>query len=359
VLSTDRCKPPWVFHYYKTQLIHHVLVTHQACYNAWTNYDWIVVDRFMILITGGTGFIGKALIRHLVETGQPVRTLIRPSSRTPTLPRGVPVEVALTSLTDERGLRAAMMGIDTVFHLAGAERQGGKASLMDIDVRGTQMVANAAAEAGVGRIIYVSHLGADRASAYPTLKAKAIAEEHIRRSGVDYTILRSALVYGPGDAFTTGLTRLLHALPFFFMIPGEGRTLLQPLFVEDLVTSLVWSLDFEHTRNQTFEVGGPEYLTFREIVNTITSTINVRRILVPVKPPYLRWLTVLLEHTLPGLPVSVFWLDYLASSHTCSLDTLPRVYNLMPARFAQRTAYLRGEKWRISLIKTISGRSTA
>jgi uncharacterized protein YbjT (DUF2867 family) len=158
----------------------------------------------MILVTGGTGFIGQALIRHLVEAGHKVRTLIRPSPRSPNLPRGVPVEVAVSSLNDQRGLLAAMVGVDTVYHLASSEWRGAYASLMEVDIRGTQSVVQAAADAGIRRILYVSHLGADRASAYPVFKAKAIAEEFIRRSTIDYTILRTSIIFGQRDGFTTG-----------------------------------------------------------------------------------------------------------------------------------------------------------
>lgn len=309
----------------------------------------------MILVTGGTGFIGQALIRHLVEAGYPVRTLIRPSRISPNLPKGVAVEVAVCSLSDERGLHAAMVGVDTVYHLAGGEWKGTRASLMDIDIRGTQTVAQAAAEAGVERFFSVSHLGADRASAYPVFKAKAIAEEHIRRSGVDYTILRSAIVYGPRDGFTTGLARLLHSLPFIFLVPGDGTNLLQPLWVEDLVTCLVWALEDERTRNQVIDVGGPEQLSFRQITQLVMRATGVQRRLVVLRPPYLRALTILLEHMLPGLPVSVYWIDYLAANHTCALDSLPRTFNLMPARISQRLAYLQGRSWRVSLLQTLRG----
>jgi uncharacterized protein YbjT (DUF2867 family) len=313
----------------------------------------------LILITGGTGFIGRALIRHLVESGLPVRILIRPSKESPKLPKGVPVEVAVSSLNDERSLRAAMVGVDTIYHLASSERQGAKASLMDTDIHGTQLIAKTAAEAGVDRLFYLSHLGADRASAYPVLKAKAIAEEYVRRSGVDFTIVRSALVFGPGDGFTTSLAQLLNTLPFIFLIPGDGSTLLQPLWIEDLVTSLSWALDYDYTRNQTYEIGGPEFLTLRQVVDGIMEATGAQRTIVPVRPPYLRGLTVFLEHNLRRLPVSVYWLDYLAIHHTCSLNTLPHAFNLMPARFTQRLAYLKGRKWRRALLKILIGRSAA
>lgn len=307
----------------------------------------------MILVTGGTGFIGKALIRHLVEEGHQVRTLIRPSPHSPNLPKGVSVEVAVSSITDERSIRAAMVGVDTVFHLVGGEWKGPRASLMEIDIQGAQSVSKMAVDAGVNRLFYISHIGADRASAYPILKAKAIAEEYIRRSGVDYTILRCAIVFGPNDGFTTGLARLLYSLPFTFIIPGDGRTLLQPLWIEDLVTCMTWALDDESTRNQTYEIGGPEYLTFMQILEIVMDVIGIQRTLLHLRPPYLRALTVLLEQLFPGLPVSVYWLDYLASNHTCALDTLPHVFNLMPARFSQRLDYLVGQNWRRSLVRAL------
>lgn len=307
----------------------------------------------MILVTGGTGFVGQALIRHLSEGGRPVRTLIRPSRRSPALPKGIPVEVAVSSLRDERGLRAAMVGVDTLYHLASSEWEGPRASLMETDIQGTQAVVKAAVDAGVGRFFFVSHLGADRASAYPVFKAKAIAEEYIRRSGLDFTILRSAIVYGQNDNFTTGLASLFYSLPFLFLVPGDGKMLLQPLWVEDLVTCLTWALEDDSTRNQTYEIGGPEYLTFREVVQTVLAETGMRRSLVSMRPPYLRGLTVFLENIFPGLPVSVFWLDYLASNHTCSLDGLPHIFNLMPARFSQRLAYLKGKNWRLSLLRSL------
>ena len=299
----------------------------------------------MILVSGGTGFIGQALIRHLSEVDLPIRTLIRPSVSNPNLPFGIPVEVAVTSLSDLRGLRAAMIGVDTIFHLVSGEWRGPRASLMEIDISGTQNILQAAGDAGVKRIFYLSHLGADRASAYPVLKAKAIAEEYIRRCGIDYTIVRTALVFGPGDGFTTGLARLLHGFPGVFFLPGEGNMLLQPLWVEDLVTCLTWALIDDTNRNTMIELGGPEYLSFRHIVELVMGESGTRRKLIHLPAAYLRWFTVTIETFFPGMPVSQYWLDYLAVNRTCALDSVPRAFNLLPSRFAHRLAYLNNKEW--------------
>lgn len=307
----------------------------------------------MILVTGGTGFIGRALIRQLVSMGKDVRTLIRPSPETPQLPKGVSIEIAVSSLKDPRGLRAAMKDVEAVYHLVGVEGKGSRANLMDVDIQGTQAVVQAAREAGVARLMYVSHLGADRASAYPVLKTKGIAENFFRQSGLDYTIFRTGLAYGPNDHFTTGLAFLLHALPRIFLIPGDGSNLLQPIWVEDLATCLVWALEDKATRNQTFAIGGPEFLSFMDILQQMLDILGIQRVLVPVGPAYLRGLTVFFEDNFPAFPVSGFWLDYLAADRTSSLDTLPRSFGLLPSKFSQRLDHLRGQAWQRNFIKLL------
>ena len=159
----------------------------------------------MLLVTGGTGFIGQVLIRQLVENDYAVRALVRPSTDTPDLPRKVPVEVALGDIADPASIRAALVGVDTIIHLVTGEFMGPDIDLSRVDVRGTRTVVEAAQAADAKRILYLSHIGADRASAYPVFKAKGIAEEFIRDSGMTYTILRTGPVFGPGDHFTTDL----------------------------------------------------------------------------------------------------------------------------------------------------------
>lgn len=296
----------------------------------------------MILVTGGTGFIGRVLVQKLVEQARQVRILLHPSPVSPRLPFGVSVGATVCSLRDERGLRAAMKGVNVVFHLAGSERKGSRANLTGVDIEGTDTLVRMAAQAGVERVFFISHLGANRASAYPVIRAKAFAEDSLKQGGVDYTIFRSAAVYGPHDQFTVSLARLIKISPGVFLIPGDGSTLLQPIWVEDLVTCLLLALDDEGTRNQIYNVGGQEYYKFVEIVNIIMASIGVRRKLLSVFPATMRVISVIAEHVYPRFPISLFWLDYLATDRTCPLDSVPRFFGLMPARFNHQLGYLRG-----------------
>jgi uncharacterized protein YbjT (DUF2867 family) len=307
----------------------------------------------MILLTGATGFIGRVLTRQLVEAGHEVRILLRPSAHTPRLPTGVPVEVAVSGLSDVRGLRAAMRGVQAIYHLAGGEGEGGGANLQTVDIEGTRNLCEAAADARVDRFFYLSHFGADRAAGFPVLKAKGIAEEFIRKSGVPYTILRGSLLFGTGDEFTTGLAMLLAAAPGFLPLPSNGGTLVQPLWVEDLVTCLIWSLENPDTINLTCEVGGSEYISLRQITTLVMQASHQPRRLVNWSAQTMRLVTILMESLFPRFPASIFWLDYLAVNRTCALDSVPRLFGLMPSRFASRLDYLRNVHWTRSMLGTL------
>jgi uncharacterized protein YbjT (DUF2867 family) len=293
----------------------------------------------MILLTGATGFVGRALVLRLVAEGHTVRCLLRPSQRSPRLPKGMPLQVAVASLEDERGLRSALVGVETLIHVAGAEWQE---QHLIAEAAQTRTLMSTALAAGVGRAIYLSHLGADRASAYPVLKAKGIAEEFVRQSGVPYTIVRSALLYGEEDIFVNGLARLLKLAPGFFLLPGGGDALLQPLWIDDLARCLESCVGEIGVANQTISLGGPEFLTFNQMVQVILETLRLRRVLVPVRPVWLRAAGALFSAVWPRAPLTTRWLDYLAVNRTCEPINVARYFGLRPARFSPQTlAYLR------------------
>jgi nucleoside-diphosphate-sugar epimerase len=297
----------------------------------------------MILVTGGTGFIGRNLIKALVESGHKVRILLKPSTTSPNFPKGIPVEVAVSSLSDQRGVRAALKDVTQIFHLAGAERKGSRGDLNQVDVEGTSTLMRAAKEARIERVYYLSHHGAARASAYPVLKAKAIAEHWIINSGIPYTIVRTGSVFGPGDQFTVPLARLIKVSPVVFLMPSKGHVLLQPLWIDDLINVLLLIMEDPKAVNRIYSIGGMEPLPYREIVRLIMNKVGQKRIIIPVSPASLRTLTLWIDQIFPSFPVSIFWLDHLAEDRTANLDSLPREFGIMPARFHQHLDYLNSE----------------
>ncbi len=298
----------------------------------------------MILVTGGTGFIGRNLIRTLVQQGEQVRVLLRPSKTSPNFPKGIAIEVAVSSFSDQRSLRAALKDVDIVFHLAGAERYGVKGNLNQIDVEGTSTLLRAAQDSKIKRFFYMSHHGADRGSAFPVLKAKGIAESWIINSGIPYTIFRTDAVFGPGDQFTVPLVRLLRISPGFILIPGEGTALVQPLWIKDLITCLILSMDETKMINRMLAIGGIETLSYREILNMIMKETGIKRFLLSVSPEFLRRTTLWVDQLYPKFPVSIYWLDQLATDRITNLDTIPREFNLMPSRFKNQIDYLKNWK---------------
>jgi uncharacterized protein YbjT (DUF2867 family) len=300
----------------------------------------------MILVTGGTGFIGRNVLKMLTDAGYKVRTLLRPSRATPALPRGIALDVALSGLNDPRGLRAALLGVDAIIHLASGERFSGLEDNYLPESVGTRNLAEAAAEVGIERMLFLSHLGSDRDSAYALLRSKGESEAYIRNSGLNYTIIRSSLAYGPGDHFTTKLAMMLSLAPGVFPLPGVGKTLLQPIRVEDLATTILWALDEPATSMQRYEIGGPEFLTLREIVELVMHKSGMHRSMIDMPAPYLRWGARILERILREPLVTRHWLDYFANNRMAELNSLPRIFGLQPERMEYSMDYLSGVRWR-------------
>jgi NADH dehydrogenase len=292
-------------------------------------------------------------VPRLAETGAEIRCLIQPTKTSPRLPKGVPVQVAISNVTEFRGVRAAMVGIDSVFHLASAEWKGRRGNLEKVDVEGTRKVLEAAKEAGVSRLIYLSHLGAEKESAFETRKVKGNIEEMIKRSGVPYTIVRCSLLFGEEDVFANVMAMLLAVNPNVFVMPGDGRTLMQPLWIEDLATCLSYILEDQTMVNQTISLGGPEFVSMEQMVKTIMDATNMHRLIVKVGLPYMRIAAGALENFTPHPLIAARSFDHFAVNRLCELVSLTRYFGIKPSRFEHAIRYMANKNWGVEIRRHI------
>jgi uncharacterized protein YbjT (DUF2867 family) len=310
----------------------------------------------MILITGATGFVGRAVVRRLAAERGRVGCLLRPSRREQQLPTGVPFSTVSASMDDLPALRAAMHNVTAIVHLTGEEDLDHGKTLQD-HVKDTANLIAAAQEANVGRFIYLSRLGSDRASAYPLFRARGEAEALVRESGLAHTILQASLIYGPGDISTNVLVMLAKMIPFVLPIPDAGLSRFQPLWIMDLAGCIAATLDRKDTINKMIPFGGPEHFTFEQMVNEVLAAANVRRRLVRLRIPLMQWPVALADALLPRNPTPFWWLDLFTVGSATDLVSIPRSFGFEPTRFAQGLEYLRRKRpWRRDLLRLVLGR---
>jgi uncharacterized protein YbjT (DUF2867 family) len=292
-----------------------------------------------ILITGSTGFVGRVITRVLAARNHSIRLLLRSSAREVVLP--VPAaETVVTSLRDERGVRAATTGIRTIIHLASAEGDHRRRDLLSTDIQGTRILLAQAKASGVERFIYLSHIGADRGSGFPFLQAKGIVESAIVESGIPALILRAPLIFGAGDSFTNSLALLARLIPAVFFIP-ETDAHQQPLWVEDLAACMEYCLAEDRYFGEILSIGGPELLSLQQIVEAVLDEIRAPRTIVHVWPPLIRSVLWMMDWTLPYSPINPLWMDYFAVPSTGEPNSLSRLFGLRPARISEQLGYLR------------------
>lgn len=286
----------------------------------------------MILITGATGMVGRYLVPQLSSAGWDVRVAVEPGrGHQAGWPEGV--EVVTAELNDSEALHRAMQGVHTVFHLASAQWWGKRRDLERIDVQGTRQIIAAGRSARIGRMIYLSQLGAEPSSGYLLLRTKGQVEGLIRNSGIAYTIMRCGVVFGPEDRFVNGIAMLLRTNPLVFFQPGKGENLLHPLYVVDLVKALENSLERIDLVDATIEIGGAEYVTFNELLRTVMRVTDARRTIVGIPPHTLRALTGVISRVVPRWPATAQWFDILASNRTAQLGNLYEYCGVRPVRF--------------------------
>lgn len=245
-------------------------------------------------ITGGTGFVGGHLAQRLAAEGHQVALVSRGVDQRPAARRisDLPgVEVVRASITQRRDLASAFNGCDAVAHCAGINREIGSQTYDAIHVHGTANVVGAAEEAGVRRLALMSFLRARPACGSAYHESKWAAEEIVRASSLQWTVLKPGMVYGSGDHF---LDHLSHALFTFPIYVGIGSRRIRPLWIDDLVDVLIAALIEGRLERQTVPVIGPSEIGFDDAVRTIAAVIE-RRVLVVRLPIHfhraLAWIT--------------------------------------------------------------------
>ena len=235
----------------------------------------------MILLTGATGTVGSALLRRLTTDGRPVRALVRDQRRLGD--QRVRVQIALGDLSDPPSFRNALRGVHTVVHLAASIRDQPRGSIEELNAVATLRLVRAAERAGVERFVFFSAMNAHHHSRTRFFRAKALAEEAVEESSIPSVVFRPSIIYTPGDPWLTLLDRLsrLPAVP----VSGSGRALYQPVWAEDVAQAVVNALD---SANSTYELAGPEVLSYDDIVRTVLRARHRRRRLVHVPLPLVR-----------------------------------------------------------------------
>ena len=291
----------------------------------------------MILVTGGSGFIGRRVTSRLTEDGNSVRVLAR-GQRRADQPSGV--EVVRGDVVSAEGLSEAMSAVEKVVHLVAIIRESGSQTFEAVIRQGTERLVEAAKVAGVRKFVYVSAIGAQDNPYYPYLHAKWAAERAVALSGLKYTILRPSIIFGEGDEFINALAGLVRYNPVV-PVAGDGKAKFQPLWVEDLVTCIVACLDEEAHGGQTLEVGGPEHLTYEDILDIVKEALGKKRLKAHVPLAVMRPLAQMMEWVLPKPPVTRDQLKMLALDNITETDSMKRSFGVQPRRLADSLDYIK------------------
>ena len=271
-----------------------------------------------VLVTGGTGFIGPHVVHALRAKETPVRALVRdPAHATRLAAWGV--ELAAGDVTDPASLRAACEGVDAVVHLVAIIR-GKPTDFERVMSEGTRNVVAAAQEAGVRRFVLASALGLDERSkdAVPYFAAKWEMERTVKESGLEHVIFRPSFVFGRDGGVLPTFVRLARLAPVTPII-GSGRRRLQPIWVEDLAEYYALALTESAAANRTFQLGGPEAVSWNEFWERLKRVLGKRRPSVHVPFGAMRLQATLTER-LPGAPVSRDQLTMLELSDNVVTD---------------------------------------
>ena len=238
----------------------------------------------LVTVYGGSGFVGRHVTQALARTGCRIRVAVRrPDLAGHLQPLGGvgQIHAVQANLRYPDSVVKAAEGADAVVNLVGILYETGKQKFSSVQAQGARNVARAAKAAGAGALIHVSSIGADSRSPSQYAKSKAAGEAYVLKAFPDAVILRPSIVFGPEDKFFNLFASLARIAPVLPLI-GGGGTRFQPVYVGDVARAVVASLEGRAKEGQIYELGGPEILTFKEVLQRILKYTDRQRPLVPV-----------------------------------------------------------------------------
>jgi uncharacterized protein YbjT (DUF2867 family) len=257
-----------------------------------------------VTVFGGTGFLGRRVVRHLRTQGFSVRIASRHPDRGHKLfGRDDPqLHSIAADIHDERSVADALAGVYGVVNAVSLYVEHEHQTFHLVHVESAQRVATQARRAGVERLAHVSGIGADTASQSPYIRKRGEGEMAVRAAFADAVLIRPAVMFGPNDAFLTTVIKLLRRFPIYPMF-GRGLTTLQPAYVEDVAEAIVRALQGTETRAITYECGGPRVYSYKEFLRAVAHEAGLKPILVPF--PFAAWHALAwMSEMLPSPPIT-------------------------------------------------------
>jgi NADH dehydrogenase len=284
-----------------------------------------------IAIVGATGFVGSHLVPHLVKAGHHVIAVSRTGRRLPDWTDAV--EARAADVTTGTGMDEALAGADAVVHLVAIPRESKGRRFEEVNVRGTRRVVDASQRAGIRRFVHLSVLGVVDDPTLGYLRSKARGEQIVRESSLDWVVVRPSLMFGIGDGFFNIVkTTLRHWSPGVVAIPGRGETRFQPLSADDLAIAVEQSLTDADRAGSVYELGGPDWITYRQIVDEVMRVTGMRRLKVPMPIPLISALTAVTDRVLPIFPVTHDQIGSLQRQNYTDLDAFERAFGVKPRK---------------------------
>jgi uncharacterized protein YbjT (DUF2867 family) len=268
-----------------------------------------------VLLTGATGFVGQAVLAQLLKDGWEVVTVARHLLQNGPIPGVLQVAADITGVGWQRWCE----GCTAMIHLVGIiGEQPRKGVTFDRLHRvATERVVTACKTFGVRRLVHMSALGARADASTPYLRTKWQGEEVVRGSGLEWTIMRPSVIFGPGDGFTSALAGAVKTAPIFPVF-GDGHYKVQPIAVAEVAECFVKALELPEAEGQVYELGGPEALPYNEVLLRVAAALELGRFLWHV-PLGLVSLVVSMIERLPFAPLTRDQLTMLLEGSTCDV----------------------------------------